>query len=222
MQEFLTSCVQLVRSINPGRNASNIKRRLLKLDEEAGELSQAFLHVTSQSNPKRKTWEDIREEAVDQIVPVIDILLTKEVCNYGEWMSLSLPTISGCDDEYLVNLIQEVALPKAKLDENEILKLLRLRAAFTSSALYPNPRQKRQNASKIDPNLIAPYGFQKLRDTGVILLRRQIAFALLDFPDIQGSTLVERKALILRTLCGKLEKWKNNRHTNKQTTEDDI
>ena len=58
------------------RNVQNLHRRITKAGEEIGELGEAFLYVTSMSNTKEKTWEDVREEAVDVILMGIDLALT--------------------------------------------------------------------------------------------------------------------------------------------------
>ena len=49
---------------------------MTKLLEEIGEVSQAFLSVTSESNDKKKTWADVREEAADVLIIAADIALT--------------------------------------------------------------------------------------------------------------------------------------------------
>ena len=49
------------------------ERRILKLMEEAGEVSEAFTSSTSPANRKKKTTEDVLEEAVDCALVSLDI-----------------------------------------------------------------------------------------------------------------------------------------------------
>lgn len=63
----------LVRDANPGRQAANIRRRAMKLMEELGEIAQAWLNVTSPSNGKGKTWDDVREEIADCLIVALDV-----------------------------------------------------------------------------------------------------------------------------------------------------
>lgn len=67
-----------VREANPTRNASNLDRRALKLIEEFGEAAQAYLNVTSPSNGKSKTWDDVREEIADVLIVALDIAWTPQ------------------------------------------------------------------------------------------------------------------------------------------------
>jgi hypothetical protein len=45
--------------------------------EEIGELSQAYLNVSSVSNGKQKTWDDVREEVADCLIVALDIAWTR-------------------------------------------------------------------------------------------------------------------------------------------------
>ena len=65
-----------IAAANPGRHVDTLNRRALKLIEELGEVSEAYLNVTSQQNAKGKTWADVREELVDLLIVVGDCLLT--------------------------------------------------------------------------------------------------------------------------------------------------
>ena len=58
------------------RSLPSLARRIIKLNEEAGELSEAFLGSTSKTNRKHKKWADVREEAVDTAIIALDIALT--------------------------------------------------------------------------------------------------------------------------------------------------
>lgn len=69
--------VAIVEKVNPHRSASNLNRRLLKITEELGETSEAYLSVSSPHNYKKKSWLDFREESIDVLIVLIDVALTK-------------------------------------------------------------------------------------------------------------------------------------------------
>ena len=58
------------------RRHDNLHRKLMKTMEEVGELSEALMGVTSKTNYKNKTWEDVLEESVDVVLMGLDIALT--------------------------------------------------------------------------------------------------------------------------------------------------
>lgn len=58
------------------RNHGNLHRKMMKTMEEVGELSEALMGVTSKTNYKNKTWEDVLEESVDVVLMGLDIALT--------------------------------------------------------------------------------------------------------------------------------------------------
>jgi hypothetical protein len=60
----------------PTRGFGNIERKMMKTMEEVGELSEAVMGVTSSTNYKNKTWEDVLEEAVDVAIMGLDVALT--------------------------------------------------------------------------------------------------------------------------------------------------
>jgi len=66
--------LESIRIANLNRIFDTLPRRLLKLSEEKGEVSEAFLSVSSASNYKDKTWDDVREELVDVMIVAIDCL----------------------------------------------------------------------------------------------------------------------------------------------------
>ena len=68
--------IDKIRDSNPTRDMQDISRRLNKLQEECGELSQAYLSVTSTHNKKNKNWRDVMEEAADVTILAVDIALT--------------------------------------------------------------------------------------------------------------------------------------------------
>lgn len=69
--------LQMVHAANPDRHDRTLARRLIKLSEELGEVSEAYLSVTSENNAKGKTWGDVREELIDLMIVTMDCLLTR-------------------------------------------------------------------------------------------------------------------------------------------------
>lgn len=63
----------IVKDISNNKDFSVCDRRLIKLIEEMGEVSEAFLNITSSNNLKNKSWEDVREELVDCFIVGLDI-----------------------------------------------------------------------------------------------------------------------------------------------------
>lgn len=72
----LDGVVRAITNANPDKHYDNLGRRILKLSEELGEASQAYLNVTSPSNGKNKTWGDVREELADTVIVAVDCALT--------------------------------------------------------------------------------------------------------------------------------------------------
>jgi NTP pyrophosphatase (non-canonical NTP hydrolase) len=65
-----------IRDANPDREFNTLARRMIKLMEEMGEASEAYLNMTNGTNSKKKTWDDLREELVDVVIVAVDMLLT--------------------------------------------------------------------------------------------------------------------------------------------------
>ena len=72
----MSDLIKMVRDANPTRHHSNLHRRIIKLMEELGEVSEAYLNVTSPANGKGKTWDDVREELADVAIVALDLALT--------------------------------------------------------------------------------------------------------------------------------------------------
>lgn len=70
----MTDIIDKVFAANRDRRMEIFARRMLKLGEEYGEASQAYLSVSSEKNGKNKTWDDVREELVDVLVVTLDLL----------------------------------------------------------------------------------------------------------------------------------------------------
>ena len=65
-----------VQVANPKRDLVNLPRRMIKLGEEMGEASEAYLYASTENSVKPITWIDLREEAVDTAIVAMDIALT--------------------------------------------------------------------------------------------------------------------------------------------------
>ncbi len=72
----MKTIIEHVFEANPDRTEANLNRRIFKLFEELGELSEAYLASTSSRSYKNKTWNDVREEAADVLIVALDIALT--------------------------------------------------------------------------------------------------------------------------------------------------
>ena len=75
--EGLHNLVGVIQKLNPNRDMNNLPRRVIKLSEETGEASEAFLYAPISNNRKNITWDDFREEAIDAAIIGIDLALTK-------------------------------------------------------------------------------------------------------------------------------------------------
>lgn len=58
-----------------------VGRRVIKISEEAGELSQAFLDYTSRTPRRGKTLDDVLEEAIDTSIVGLDIAFAAALDN---------------------------------------------------------------------------------------------------------------------------------------------
>lgn len=101
--------VTMVRDVNPHRSPANLYRRLLKILEELGETSEAYLSVSSPHNYKAKTWLDYREEAVDSLIVLIDVALTE--------LSNSYPPLSLIPSSVNIGVDRSFADPQSLMFE---------------------------------------------------------------------------------------------------------
>lgn len=79
---MMEDLVNMVGRVNPYRSTKNVERRLVKILEELGETSEAYLSVSSSNNYKAKAWLDYREEACDTLIVLIDVGLTPIADNF--------------------------------------------------------------------------------------------------------------------------------------------
>lgn len=69
--------IDKVLRANPRRALLNLARRVIKLSEECGETSEAYLYASTEDSVKPITWIDLREEAIDTAIVGMDIALTR-------------------------------------------------------------------------------------------------------------------------------------------------
>jgi NTP pyrophosphatase (non-canonical NTP hydrolase) len=99
--------IDAIFEANPTRNFDNYNRRTIKLMEELGELSEAYLNVTSSSNGKGLSYADVREEAVDCLIVAADLALT------------STPDQAGLSSEQVTAaMVEMINLKLAKWKKN--------------------------------------------------------------------------------------------------------
>lgn len=89
MQYHHHQIVEDIRKANPFRSPDSVRRRLLKILEEVGEASEAYLSRTGIGNYKNKSWDDYREESVDTLIVLVDVALTDFDCNFPAGALLS-------------------------------------------------------------------------------------------------------------------------------------
>jgi hypothetical protein len=69
--------IDAIDVVNTDRNFENLHRRLIKLGEEYGEASEAYLASTSSRSYKKLTYADLREELADTVIVAVDLALTR-------------------------------------------------------------------------------------------------------------------------------------------------
>lgn len=77
-QDSGNALLRAILEANPDRNVGNIERRLIKIGEELGEASEAYLVAsTTNKTRKKKTYKDVREELMDISIVALDCALTR-------------------------------------------------------------------------------------------------------------------------------------------------
>lgn len=77
-QDSGNALLRAIRDANPQRGFQTMGRRMLKIGEEYGEASEAYLVFTSTAmSRKKKTKDDIREECMDIAIVALDCALTR-------------------------------------------------------------------------------------------------------------------------------------------------
>ena len=77
-QDGGNALLRAISDANPQRKFVTMARRLLKIGEEYGEATEAYLVFTSTATSrKKKTKDDIREECMDIAIVALDCALTR-------------------------------------------------------------------------------------------------------------------------------------------------
>ncbi len=77
-QKSGNALLRAIREANPQRKYETMARRLLKIGEELGEASEAYLVFSSTSTSrKKKNKDDVREECMDVAIVALDCALTR-------------------------------------------------------------------------------------------------------------------------------------------------
>lgn len=201
----LTSAGEAVLAANPARSQANLSRRVLKLVEELGEVSEAYLGVTSgSSNGKGKTWDDFREETADVFIVGMDIALTfKE--RYKHY-SNPMPQIMASSSVY--------SLPenfdKMFLSEHILIcmQFVHLGMQYIHATMH-NDRKELEN---FDSN----HWHWMTSDT----MKHIIRIVLFECDDQKDVSIQDRMDNFYITVIRKLEKWSNNRAKMEVVTDD--
>ena len=107
MLEQLRDFIGRVNRIGSSRSPTNTQRRLFKVLEELGELAEATLNVTCPLNYKNKTIDDIREEAIDCLIVLVDCALTTfPYSTYTPNSFLAQVIADGCETDII--LMEEI------------------------------------------------------------------------------------------------------------------
>ena len=77
LRSIMGPAYDLIRDANIERQDIEFNRRILKMMEELGELSEAYLNASSKHNYKSKTYKDVREELADLMLMVVDMCATR-------------------------------------------------------------------------------------------------------------------------------------------------
>lgn len=124
---------ELVRKTNPERDFSTLGRRCVKFLEELGEVSEAWLNVTSPTNGKDKSWDDVREEMADCLIVALDIVFTPvphvQAFSASKTLDSFMTSELGGDEieELLLSLGQNVSdfYSSARDTENSTIEIAR-------------------------------------------------------------------------------------------------
>ena len=186
-----------IRDANLTRNADNIVRRLIKLQEELGEHAEAYLNVTSAGNGKGKTWNDVREESADLLIVAVDVALTP---------ILSYDTIEG------VEKAMRQALKGFTISQRSQFE----RQLTSTFANYPALTLK---VGALVGELGLNYANGGFRVLANQLVGTAFMLALTPLPDQADWTVADLEDQLREIIAGKLAKWRNNRDTGKAATD---
>lgn len=92
-----------VQAANPDRKFASMARRILKIGEEYGEASEAYLVCTTTSPTRKvKTFIDLREELIDIAIVALDCAATR------------MPGEEHLTDEEVIELVMHMQAVKLR------------------------------------------------------------------------------------------------------------
>ena len=178
-----------IRDANLTRNANTLHRRIMKLGEEFGEVSEAYLNVTSAANGKGMTWDDVREEFADLLIVAVDVALTP----------LETDNITQTVDKKVANLQRELEFA-IEIDDLDALMLEIMDRLGQLAKCY--------HQFKYNPN--TSLEFQRMMRYVVSICATATQMAMPDQRELSVEALQENLA---SEIARKLAKWKRNRDT---------
>jgi hypothetical protein len=215
----MAGMIEMIRDANPGRNYKNLNRRLMKLFEELGEVSEAYLNVTSGFNGKNKTWDDIREEIVDVLIMTVDIALTP-LPGVPEHDFSSLNTFSNLvcglyDFDAFEDFFMEICK-----DGSDAYDTLKIRPDFTTS-ISPEYREEHKTLIEVATKY-APMATDYVEANRLVISAaiNAIRLSCVRFPDQENKTVDELDAALIVELQRKLDKWAAKRAKMECPTDD--
>jgi NTP pyrophosphatase (non-canonical NTP hydrolase) len=154
---LLEQISHLIKMANPYRDYANLSRRSIKLIEELGEVAEAWLSVTSPSNGKMKTWDDVREEIADCLIVALDIAWTalpgeedpEPTIVYDAAIEFTYSTVFSIS--YRVGLFGQSLGVSASLARREISLVTKFVASMALQAL---PDQAEATSEEIEVQLL--------------------------------------------------------------------
>lgn len=180
-----------IRAANDTREATNIGRRLIKLNEEIGEHAEAYLNASStNNNGKNKTWDDVREEAADCVIVAVDVALTP-------LFEFNRSETERNLNEFLARF--DTLTPR---DYSNYERLTLQNSALTGKV----------SSQFLDADLYQ-------RSPVYNMVKAAIDLALTPLPDRLDWTPEQMLADLEATITTKLAKWTSNRKTGKAPTD---
>jgi NTP pyrophosphatase (non-canonical NTP hydrolase) len=181
--------ISAINEANPGRNRATLHRRIMKLGEEYGEVSEAYLNVTSPHNGKGMSWDDVREEFADLLIVAVDVSLTP----------LDVPG-AFTTDQMVENLRREIAQTIDYDDLDALMLEIMYRLGGLSSAF---------TSFKANPET----GYSQFQRYTRYFVSITASATQMAMPDQKGHSVEALQENLASEISRKLAKWKRNRDT---------
>lgn len=188
--------IQSIRDANLTRNVCNIARRVIKLHEELGEHAEAYLNVTSAGNGKKKSWDDVREEAADLLIVAVDVALTP-IHSYDSIERMEAELVQSLKG-YTIN--QRSQFTRQVTSTFADYEALTLKVGSLVGDL---------SSKSLGGGTVAAFN----------LVGAAFMLALVPLPDQADWTAEKLEDQLVNTISVKLAKWRNNRDTGTAATD---